>query len=415
MSRRFELPALLAAAFLIRLVWAVLIPVDPVSDAAAYQIFAQNLYHHGVYGFNPDEPGAYWAVGTAALYAGAYIVFGEGGLAVIAVNMLSSLIVVWGLWDLGRRWFGEVEGRVAAGLFVLWPMAVQFVTIMASELHFMAASLLALMAWDRARGRATSAFWGFALLSGLALAAATYLRPIALLIPAALLIAALLRAPRSALEPFLKTLVTTGVIFLCVSPWSARNERVFGEPVFMSTNFWANFWMGNHPGSDGGYARLPDAVRDLGEIERSADLTELALGRLKDDPAGFVTRTIKKAVRLHERETIGVGWNEAAVRSLAGEAGVTGLKLLSTAWWYLMVLAALVGAMVLARRRGWWAALLSEPVWLWLYFTAVHAVIVVGDRYHMPAIPMIALLAALPLSLILKRSQPERRSQRQPG
>lgn len=408
MNRIIGLPALLSVAFLLRLAWAALVPVNPVSDAAAYEIFAQNLYHHGVYGFTPDEPGAYWAVGTAALYAGAYAVFGEGGLAVVAVNMLSSLIVVWGLWDLGRRWFGEVEGRLAAGVFVFWPMAIQFVTIMASELHFMAATLLALMAWDRARRPSTLVFWVFAALAGLALAAATYLRPIALLIPAALLIAVLLRAPRSALAPLLKTVVTTGLIFLSVAPWSARNERIFGEPVFMSTNFWANFWMGNHPGTDGGYSPLPDAVQGLSEIERSAYMKELALGHLRDDPAGFVLRTVKKAVRLHERETIGVGWNEAGVRSLAGETGVAGLKLLSTAWWYLMLLAAVAGVVRLARQRGWWASLLSEPVWLWLYFTAIHAVIVVGDRYHMPAIPMIALLAAVSLSgLISRRLQPE--------
>ncbi len=93
---------------------------------------------------------------------------------------------------------------------------------------------------------------------------------------------------------------------------------------------------------------------------------------------------------------------------MAGAGGAKLLKLGSTAWWYAMLAAALAGAVVLARRRGIWQALLSTPVWLWLYYTGVHAVIVVGDRYHMPAIPMIALLAGLALSALISRPDPPR-------
>lgn len=406
--RRISLPALLGAAFLLRLIWCLLIPVDPVSDAAAYEIFAHNLYNHGVYGFTPDEPGAYWAVGTAALYAGAYFLFGEGALSVVAINMVSSLIVVWGLWDLGHRWFGVTAGRLAAGVFVIWPVAIQFVTVMASELHFMAATVLALMAWDRAQGMGRATFWLFSLAAGIALSGATYLRPIALLIPAALLVATVLGAPRKTLPVLLKTVVTTTIIFAAVAPWSARNEQILGAPAFMSTNFWANFWMGNYPVGDGGYRPLPPEVEGLSEAERSDYMKKLALANLREDPFSFVPRTVIKALRLHERETIGVGWNEAAIRNLTGNFGVTALKLVSTGWWYLMLGLALWGAVVLAGRDGVWQALLSVPCWLWLYFTAVHAVIVVGDRYHMPAIPMIALLAGLGLSALLRppRSAP---------
>jgi uncharacterized membrane protein len=109
-------------------------------------------------------------------------------------------------------------------------------------------------------------------------------------------------------------------------------------------------------------------------------------------------------VKLHERETIGVVWNEAGIVALLGGVGVTALKLLSTAWWYAVLIAALAGIAVLVRRQGIWTTLLCTPVWLWGYFTGVHAVIVVGDRYHMPAIPMIALLAAVALSAFASRA-----------
>jgi 4-amino-4-deoxy-L-arabinose transferase-like glycosyltransferase len=379
-----------------RLVWAFIIPVDPVSNSAAYETFATNIAVHGVYGFEPDTPGAYWAVGPAAIYAAAYLVFGTGSaVGVVTVNLISAMVVVWLLHDIGRRWFGETEGRIAALLFALWPVAIQFTTVLASEIHFMALTLAGLAAWDRVQG-GKALLWIVA--AGIAFGAATYVRPIALLVPAALAMAAVLRAPRTALPQVVKAAVATALIFAVVAPWSARNERVLGEPVFMSTNFWPNFWMGNHPGTQGHYVELPAEVAEMGEIERSDYLKDVSIAYLREDPAGFVWRTIWKAVLLHERETIGVAWNNDAIVALSGSLGATALKALSTGYWYAALLAALAGMVVLVRDRGGWAALLAEPVWLWLYFTAVHAVIVVGDRYHMPAIPMIALLAAVALA-----------------
>ena len=289
-------------------------------------------------------------------------------------------------------------------------MVIQFTTVLASELHFIALTLLALMAWDRARHVTHARFWVYTVLAGLVLAAATYMRPISLLIPAALAVAVLLSRPRQSFGPIVKAVITTAIVFACVAPWSDRNERVLGERVFMSTNFWANFWMGNHPGTNGEYAVLPPEQEGLGELERSAVMKELSLQHLSEDPVGFVWRTVWKSARLYQRETIGVVWNEGGITVLIGETGVTVMKLGSTAWWYAMLAAALAGVVVLVRRQGLWLTLLATPVWLWLYFTGVHAVIVVGDRYHMPAIPMIALLAALALASLRSRQPREQHS-----
>lgn len=391
---------------LLRVVWMLLIPVDPVSDAAAYQTFATNIVLHGVYGWTPDQPGAYWAVGPSAIYAAGYLLFGvDNPLAVLVPNMVSSLAIIWLLYDLGSRWFDARTGLVAAGLFAIWPMAIQFTTVLASEVHFMALTLAALAAWERSGlGLRGLAWLG---LSGLMFAAATYVRPIALLIPAALAMATLIRTLRLPWGDLAKAALTTALIFAAVAPWSARNERIFNEPVFMSTNFWANFWMGNNPETDGSYMPLPDAVNGMSEIERSDYLKAVSVAYLQEAPGDFVLRTLWKTLRLHERETIGVGWNEVALRDLVGPTGVTLAKLVSTGFWYLMLACALAGMVLLARRDLGWRVIVSPAVWLWLYFTGLHAVIVVGDRYHMPAIPLIALLAAVTLAR-LTTPAPER-------
>lgn len=394
---QFPLWGILTLGLGLRILWALIFPVDPVSDAQAYNIFATNIAEHGVYGFTPERPGAYWAVGTAAIYAFGYILLGTGSeLSVVLVNLVSSAIVIWALSDLGTRWFTPAAGRWAALLFAVWPLAIQFTTVLASEVHFMAVCLLALIAWERSTVNASGLV--FLLLAGLFFGAATYVRPIALLMPTSLAIAAFLRGPRTALPTLVKAAVTTAMIFALVAPWSARNERVFGDPVFMSTNFWANFWMGNHPGTDGQYTSLPPETQTMGEIERAAHMKTIALQDLQAMPLAIVWRTVWKAMRLHERETIGVAWNERALTNLIGATGTNLMKAASTGFWYLALAGAFFGITTLAMRDLGWAVIVSPAVWLWLYFTGVHAVIVIGDRYHMPAIPMVALLAGVALS-----------------
>ncbi|MEM8616226.1 MAG: glycosyltransferase family 39 protein [Pseudomonadota bacterium] len=399
--------SILALSLALRLIWILSIPVNPVSDSEAYRTLATNIVVHGVYGWAPGEPGAYWAVGPAAIYAAGYFLFGvDSALGIVLPNTLSSLAITWFLFDLGRRWFDPRVGLTAAFLFSIWPLSIQFSTVLASELHFMAFSLAALAAWDRVGFNLGGLF--FLLLSGLAFGAATYVRPIALLMPAALALAALIRAPRTSWTDLVKAAVTTALIFALVAPWSARNERVFGDPVFMSTNFWANFWMGNNPETEGTYMPLPEAVKGVSEIERSDYLKKISLTYLEAEPAAFVLRTLWKSLRLHERETIGVAWNEGELKNLVGDLGLTIIKLVSTGYWYLMLAAAFVGIIVLARGalgqpgQGW-RVIVDPTVWLWLYFTGVHAVIVVGDRYHMPAIPLIALLAAVAFTQLSRR------------
>ena len=134
----------------LRLIWIFLFPINPISDAAAYETFATNIAEHGVYGWTPDQPGAYWAVGPAAIYAAGYMVFGTGStLAVVLPNLLSSILVICGVFDLGRKWFDRRVGVIAALLFAIWPLAIQFTTVLASELHFMALSVMALVTWER--------------------------------------------------------------------------------------------------------------------------------------------------------------------------------------------------------------------------------------------------------------------------
>ncbi|MEM7321425.1 MAG: hypothetical protein AAF408_20655 [Pseudomonadota bacterium] len=274
-------------------------------------------------------------------------------------------------------------------LIALWPNLIFFTTILSSELYFIALMLAGLYFWQPEN----RLDWRYIMLCGLLWGLACYVKPIILLVPAALAFADLLARPgrllRSSLMAGLVTLLICAVVF----PWSERNREVFGERVMVSTNFGPNLWMGNNPDSDGGYMELPPEVAAMTETERASYLKDLAVGFIVENPGATAIRTVAKAARLHSRETIGVVWNEPGLTSVFPSVPILAFKLVSSAYWLGILIAAVTGFGLLARHQGLIAAISHPATALWVYFTLVHAVIVVGDRYHMPSSPFIAALS----------------------
>lgn len=395
--------AVVVLALIVRVAWLALAAVEPVSDSVRYDFFAQRLVLGQGYTEADGRPTAYWPVGPSALYAAAYWLAGPESparfTAAAVVNLLCGVATVALTIYLGRRWISPRAGVVAGLLLALWPSQVMFTTVLSSETPMLCGMLAGLACWYAERPH-----WALrAIGAGLGLAAAAYMRPTVLLLPAVLVVSDLaLRA-----VPWRQTLgaaVLTGVVMAgCIAPWTIRNYAVFDAFVPISTNSGSNFWMGNNPQTTGGYQGPPPSSTFGGEVERDRALRAEALAYIRAKPAAFVQRTLVKAVRLHERESIGVGWNEPGLRRrleplLGGHTnhGIVGLKLVSNLWWWAVLLLALIGAVRLAlSSRPRPLGFLATPVLIWLYFTTVHAVTVVQDRYHFAVAPMMAMCAAI--------------------
>ena len=392
-------PVLILAGMVLRLAWALLIPVEPVSDALAYHVYATNLVEHGVYGLAPDEPGAYWPVGTAAAAAATYLLLGESFAGVVALNLIAGGVIMIMVFKLGLHWFGRDAAVMATALVAFWPNLIFFTSILSSELFFIMLVLLGLWLWEK-RGQG----WWPLLLGGLVWGLACYVRPVALLLPVALVFAAL---PSGAVATFHRAgraVAVIAIMLAVLSPWTMRNYQLFGEPVLVSTNFGPNLWMGNNPDSRGEYMPLPDWVADMSETERASALGAVAREHILSDLPGFALASLVKAVRLYDRETIGVVWNEAAIERIAGTGGVQAAKLVATGYWYALLLLALWGVWRVAGLTGW-RVFFHPAVLALLYFTALHAVTVVQDRYHMPVSGFVAVLAGLGLADARRRWQ----------
>lgn len=382
----------------LRILWAYAIPVLPVSDSLAYHQFARTLVDHGVYGWNALKPTAYWPVGTSAVVAFTYL-FTESYLGVVILNLLAGFMILTLTHHLAARWFGPRIALLAMALVAFWPNLIFFTTILSSELFFIAMTLAGLFFWQRPTGNPVTNL----ILAGLIWGLTSYIRPVILLAPVALALVDLIRGPRRFAGTGMKAGVAVLLVLLIAAPWTMRNQQVLGEPAMISTNFGPNLWMGNNPASNGGYMPLPPEVDSMSEIERSDYLKAQAKQYIMENPGAAIRLLGVKLVRLNDRETIGVVWNEENLRALVGVRGLLVAKLLATGYWYLLLVGAAAGVVVIMRRQGIAEAFFNPPVSLWGYFTLLHVVVVAEDRYHMPASPFIAILAAVALDALLSR------------
>src|SRR6476620_2362683 len=261
----------LALAISLRLAWSALIPVVPVSDGDAYDILARMLAEHGVYGWAPDRPSAYWPVGTSAIYAALYFFFGHNYTAIVVLNVaLSTGIVGLTIW-LGRILFNDTIGLIAGGLMAIWPTEVAYVTILSSELPFTVFFLLGFVAWFSSR---MAPWFVRAVVSGLAFGGAIYVRPAAMFLPFVVWLSAIPNW-RKLRDTLLMLLITIIVIGATIAPWSIRNTKLFGHFVLLSTNGGVSLWVGNNPSATGYYMDpyykdiMPASTERLGKYERA--------------------------------------------------------------------------------------------------------------------------------------------------
>lgn len=389
MRKVISLPSFIWVALLLRLIWLSTVAVDPVSDGNMYKYFSYSIAAGKGYSYPEGNLTAYWAVGTSAFYAVFHYLFGFISTPIVLINLFVGLGIVCFTYLLASAYFGMAIGRISAWLVAVWPVLIQFTTVYASELIFIFFLLATLCVWrcwpSTARVRALC--WGALL------CIATYVRPTAL--------------PLFIVLPFLdylhnrdiKKAAASLVVAVCAAaalfaPWVVRNQQLFGSPVLVSVNFGTNLWMGNNPQSNGGYMELP-AIAFTNEVERDQYFKNEAIEFIKANPLQYLNLAVRRAVITFDRETIGVAWNEPALRRLVSERGLMGVKVASTAYWWLVLAAAICGVAVLLWRKK--SNVLHPLIVVSGLFFIVPILTVGQDRYHMPLIPFLAIFAAVAL------------------
>lgn len=381
---------ILLLALLLRLGWALLVPVAPVSDTFVYDLFAREIAAGRGYAFPNGDPTVYWPVGPSALYGAFYALLGPHGWVVATLNLLMGVALVAGIYRLTRLRFGNRAARVAGLIAAVWPVWIQFTTTLNSELPFALLLVAALLARTEERMPG----WARIIVSTVLLVAAAYMRPT--ILPLIVLLPLLDDGYRKPARTAFHLGIAIAVAAALLAPWAERNRALFGVPVLVSANFGANLWMGNNPASNGGYMPLPD-VKTSSEVTRDAYFKEQALTFIRTNPDDYLRLCAMRIARSFDRETIGVVWNQQSIDARFQPV----LKLVSSAYWLTILLLSLIGVALFLREKP---TRIFDPLVVAPGLFAAVALLVVGqDRYHMPMMPFIALFAALAIERTIEK------------
>ena len=389
LEKRLTLVNIFCLAIVLRLIWALIIPVIPISDSHAYDIFAQNIWLHGTYGWEAGKPTAFWPVGTSAIYSLLFLFFGYSYAAIIVLNILCTLGIIALTRKLCDRFFENKSiGLYSALLIALWPTLIFYTTVLASELPYMVFLMAAFYLLTCKHGGIIK----LGIASGILFAVAYYIRPLAIIV-FTIGVFYLCIYTRNKRIAILRPLLAFFILALLVSPWAYRNYQLYDAFVPMSTNSGSTLWMGNQPGTNGGYAPTPKALEHLNEHDRNQTLKREALDYIQQEPLAFLTRTATKFIQFHLRETIGVSWNEKGITQVLGEKALLPLKLIAQSYWSTLLLLALFGIILMIKQKGFWQTAFHPFILIWASTAGIHAIIVSQDRYHIPITPIVSAFA----------------------
>lgn len=348
--------ALITVGFLLRfgfVLWKetyVQIPGAPypyameVSSIAAHLVRGQGFSSPFL---QDTAPTAWVAPLYPLLVAAIFKLFGVysnlSAIVLLGIQSLMAAITGSAIYGLARRTLGQSVALVSAWIWTVSPIFFRWPTswiwdFAAGALLLATILIMTLDAASENRSRTwivLGILWGVTALTNPALLS---------LLPSSYAYAFFPRTPR----PWKNALLSVALCCAIVLPWAIRNEFVFGQPVFLRSNFWFEFHLGNYHFSNGmGYFGLHPGGNPR-ELRRYAELGE----------QGYIRQAKQEAltfVRQYPREFV-----DLTLHRILWFWDGTSLLYQSAEWWqpwefWPLSLAAWLGLIFLLTRRpsGW--------------------------------------------------------------
>lgn len=389
-----------ALAAVLRVGFALWAPGEPHADGRFYHMHAAVLHDTGRYLNDDGSPAIRWMPGWPALLAALYSVFGISP----RVGMLACGVLDAGTAALttllGARLFGRGAGVLAGLLYALWPGAIYYAGTLFTEPVFnplLVATLLLI-----AHGRPGPARPALEIGAGVCFALAAYLKSEPLALAPALLFAIWRFDP----EPRAfarRSLALLGTAVLLISPWTLRNYLVFDRFIPTSASGGVVVQLANRPGASGGQDF--HLQRELQRRYRGANRAETTINRNDvgwGEARRFALTNPREQLSIVARKfRLTYGGDVQAARTIRGTGppdpwhvapeSFRRLARVANTWWWTCLALALLGATGFRRWSRGTAALLFAPL---ATLASLHAIFLGGQRFHMPELPLYALLAS---------------------
>jgi len=385
-SQRYTLLAIVACGIALRVAWALAFPATSVSDGAVYLKLGQQLAAGEPYFIANSH--AFWPPGYPLFLAAWLHLPLPTSTIVLLSNLTLYLLTSLLVWSLASRVTGLQAARLATFLLAVWPNYLA--CAVTAEKENLLVFLLPLVLWLYTH-RATGLWPRFA--AGLALGFSALAQPSTMFFPAVLLCYELLQhRPWRAALAGLATLILG--MALVIAPWSARNTRVFGEFLLITSNGGDNLYRANNPLATGAYTKRGEVALDgLGELERNRTGLKLAKEWISSHPAAFVGLIPTKQKLFLGDDSFG---QYVTVRSGGGSSRTyLVMKLAANAFWY--VLWACLLALSLRGTGSGDTALHLTLVLGYAYFFVLHSVFESSGKYHVAPLALLAIFGAAQL------------------
>jgi 4-amino-4-deoxy-L-arabinose transferase-like glycosyltransferase len=354
-----------------------------------------------------DAPSAWFPPGYPFFLAAIYRVVGHSEVAGKLGNVVIGVALVGFTYLLGRRLASEAVGLTAALFVAVWPNLIFHTGVLSSDLlaawGFVTTLWIGIRPLDTGRHRSLELV-GMGLLIGWMV----LVRPVSLVLVAALGLWWWIRG-RSLSGALLRTVPVCLVAAVVVGLWTVRNYVQFGEVISIATNGGYNFWQTNHRYADGNDTFWPFVPMDEPEYQTMAYGDELtrnregyryALAYLRSHPDHIVRMIPTKLFWLYHSDTSGF-YEGALYPPMEGTSAVASwignhehlVEAFTFRYYELLMALALVGAVITAAvsRRAWIWPIIAVPLLLTFFHLFFHA----KDRFHIPLVSCIALLAAV--------------------
>jgi len=279
--RYWFLAAVVAATLALRLAFALLMPIVPVSDYERDYEAARSLA-----GLSPWIGGAGLSIsnlGPKLFYAGVFRVFGDGLRVVGVVNAILYAVAVAFLHLATEKTFGAATARVASGLTLVSVSELFFNNVTSSEVLatlFICALYFALVADGAGRLARLGVVGGLG----------AYIRSNTLAIGA--LVAACELLARRGVKKALASAAVVQVVAIAVAlPLAALHERYYGRFTLLAPGAAEQVWYGNNPSLRGDlheYAPIPEDL-PVGGPRRKGLAVEYASFYANPDPTALAS------------------------------------------------------------------------------------------------------------------------------
>jgi len=354
---------ILSLQIVLGIIYIASISYVPAADFEWYHRQAANLAQGRSVSTTWGQPTAFWPIGYPMILSVFYRIFGSKLIVAQILNIIFSSGIILFAFLLGREVFTEKIARRAALLLAFLPSQIFYVIMPMADTPF-SLSVLVLLYLTLKRMTYINA-----ILTGLVFGITALMKPVVLFFP---------------------------LFLYCIRIVRGKKWRPAGG---------YNMWMGNNENASGGVlpfsAYIPRDtllwMKSLNEVERDQYSMQQAIKFIKSHPVQATTLAVKKIVHLYFKDSKCVTYGLHDSYEQVPAAVLMAMIVLTEGYYYSLGITFLISLFLLLKREK-----LSPRTCLIvgtiLYFTLIYLPFIAEGRFHMPLIPLFAIVACIPKS-----------------